>query len=269
MQSNDFYVYVYIDPRNYEEFYFGKGRGSRKDAHLSDSGDSEKTRRIASIKKEGLDPIIRVIARSLTEHDALLVEKALLWKLGRQLTNIASGHYADNFRPHNTLHRELPGFDYQRGLYYYNVGEGPHPNWDDYREHGFISAGQGIRWRDAIRAFNEGDIVTAYLKGRGFVGIARVAEPAKPIREVSIGGVPLLQLPLRSHLMSANVDSLDACEYVAVVKWIAAVERGEAKWKSKAGLFTTTLVRASLDGQEATLAFLEKEFDVDLRALLI
>ena len=27
---NDYYVYVYIDPRNYEEFYFGKGRGSRK-----------------------------------------------------------------------------------------------------------------------------------------------------------------------------------------------------------------------------------------------
>ncbi len=25
---NDYYVYVYIDPRNFEEFYFGKGRGS-------------------------------------------------------------------------------------------------------------------------------------------------------------------------------------------------------------------------------------------------
>ena len=31
--NDDYYVYVYIDPRNHEEFYYGKGVGSRKDAH--------------------------------------------------------------------------------------------------------------------------------------------------------------------------------------------------------------------------------------------
>jgi hypothetical protein len=44
---NEHDVYVYIDPRNYEEFYFGRGRSSRKVAHLNDSADIEKTRRIA------------------------------------------------------------------------------------------------------------------------------------------------------------------------------------------------------------------------------
>ena len=102
--TDAYYVYVYMDPRNYEEFYFGKGKGSRKDAHLSDSSDSEKTKRIAAIHKAGLEPIIRVIARNLSEHDALLVEKTLLWKLGRGLTNVSSGHYSENFRPHNTIH---------------------------------------------------------------------------------------------------------------------------------------------------------------------
>lgn len=97
---NDYYVYVYIDPRNYEEFYFGKGRGSRKDAHLTDASDTEKTRRINEIHKEKLAPIVRVIARKLSEHDALLVEKTLLWKLGRNLTNVSSGHYSEKFRPH-------------------------------------------------------------------------------------------------------------------------------------------------------------------------
>ena len=38
---NDYYVYVYIDPRNFEEFYFGKGKGNRKNAHLSDNTDSK------------------------------------------------------------------------------------------------------------------------------------------------------------------------------------------------------------------------------------
>src|SRR5271156_5406033 len=94
-KPNDYYVYVYIDPRNFEEFYFGKGRGSRKNAHLSDSSDTEKTRRIAAIRRAGLEPIIRVIARNLSEHDALLVEKTLLWKLGRQLANLSSGNLAD------------------------------------------------------------------------------------------------------------------------------------------------------------------------------
>jgi len=47
----------------------------------------------------------------LTEDQALLVEKTLLHKLGKSLTNISSGHYADKFRPHDTLHIELPGFD--------------------------------------------------------------------------------------------------------------------------------------------------------------
>jgi len=44
---SDYYVYVYIDPRNFEEFYYGKGCGSRKDAHLLEQSDSPKSRRIA------------------------------------------------------------------------------------------------------------------------------------------------------------------------------------------------------------------------------
>jgi hypothetical protein len=67
----DYYVYVYIDPRNYEEFYFGKGRGSRKEAHLTSTSDIEKTARIAAILGAGLHPIIRVICpRSLRERGA-------------------------------------------------------------------------------------------------------------------------------------------------------------------------------------------------------
>ena len=170
---NGYYVYVYVDPRNYEEFYYGKGIGSRKDAHLDDQSDSDKAKRIAHIRKEGLAPIIRVIAQGLSEAEALLVEKVLLWKLGKWTTNIAAGHFADKFRPHNTLHKELTGFDFRNGIYYYNVGESPHRNWDDYVEFGFISAGQGARWRDAMLGFREGDVFAAYLKRRGFVGVGK------------------------------------------------------------------------------------------------
>ena len=267
--KNIYYVYVYIDPRNNEEFYFGKGKGSRKNRHLfeDEESDSEKAKRIAEIKKEGLSPTIRVIAAHLTEKEALLIEKTLLWTLGKWTTNISSGDCSDNFRPHNTLHKEISGFDYQNGLYYYNVGEvgEPHRNWDDYCKYGFISAGQGIRWRDAMRGFQVGDIFAAYLKKRGYVGIGRIKEKAKMIRDVRIKGVPLLNLPLRCKNMDDNSNSEYLSEYVCLVEWLRTVPRDEAKFSKK--LYTTPHVRASLDNQPKTVKYLETEFEIDLRDL--
>lgn len=84
--KNDYYVYVYIDPRNFEEFYYGKGTGSRKKVHLADDSDTEKAKRIKAIKAAGLNAIIKVIAKDLTEQEAFLIEKTLIWKLGKSLT---------------------------------------------------------------------------------------------------------------------------------------------------------------------------------------
>jgi uncharacterized protein len=266
---DNFYVYVYIDPRNYEEFYYGKGKGSRKDEHLKDTSDTAKTRRIADIKREGLSPIIRVIARELTENEALLIEKTLLWKLGKGMTNISSGHFADKFRPHNMLHKELSGFEFQNGFYYYNVGEGEHRNWDDYVQFGFISAGQGARWRDAMLGFNQGDVFAAYLKGRGFTGIGRIKTRAQMIRDVRIGGKCILDLSLCCKLMSENSESAENSEYVCLVEWLKTVPRERAVWRSKPKLYTTTHVRASLDGQPDSVSYLESQFGVKIREIIV
>jgi uncharacterized protein len=223
-------------------------------------------RRISEIRKEGLNPVIRVIARGLSEDQAFLVEKTLLWKLGKWTENVATGYFADKFRPPDTLHKELPSFDFRNGFYYYNVGEGPHRNWDDYAEFGFISAGQGTRWRDAMRGFSEGDLFAAYLKKRGYVGIGRIASSAKMVRDVRINDKPLLSLPLRCKGMSDNSNDIELSEYVCLVQWIEKTHRDEAKWKS--GLYTTTHFRASLDRQPETVAYLEKEFGVDINGLI-
>lgn len=265
----DYYVYVYIDPRNHEEFYYGKGTGSRKDAHLSDASDSTKAKRISEIKRAGLEPIIRVIARGLSEDEAFLVEKTLLWKLGKWTTNIATGHFADKFRPHDTLHKELSGFDYQNGIYYYNVGEGTHRNWDDYVQFGFISAGQGTKWRDAMISFNPGDVFFAYLKRHGFVGVGRIKTEARMIRDTRINGKSLLSLPLRCKGMKDNSDSDNLSEYVCLVEWTKTVSREQAKRRSKPKLFTTPLIRASLDGQPETVSFIEDQFGIDIRDMLV
>ena len=266
---NDYYVYVYIDPRNLEEFYYGKGKGSRKDSHLFEDSDTEKSKRIKAIHKEGLTPIIRVVARELSEHDALLVEKTLLWKLGKTLTNISSGHYSRNFRPRDTIHKKLSGFDFKNSLYYYNVGEGPHRNWDDYRKFGFISAGQARRFRDAMLAFEVGDVIAAYLPRHGYIGIGKIIKEALPIKQATVDNKPILSLPLTCQNMDDGSDSDDTSEYVALVDWIVTLDRKDAKFERCSGLYTPQKVRASLDNQPDTVSYIESNFDIDLRALII
>lgn len=267
--SPSYYVYVYIDPRSYEEFYYGKGKGSRKDAHLTDVSDSAKVARIKEILDEGERPIIRVIASGLTEHEALMVETTLIWKLGRTLDNIASGHFVSRFRKPNTYHKELAHFDFENGIYYVNVGEGTSRNWDDCRKFGFLAAGgDNPSWRKQISLLVEGDIVVAYLTGRGYVGVGRVQHRAVPYSQFLCSGVPLGAHDLVQPNISHDAAALEICDYIVSVDWIATVPREEAKRISmKMGHYAPQRVRASLSDQPATIAFVDESFDVDLRSL--
>ena len=267
MESNsEYYVYVYIDPRNFEEFYFGKGKGKRKFAHLSDESDTEKTKRIKEIQKAGLEPIIKVIANKLSEEQAFLIEKTLIWKLGKTLTNLSSGHFADKFRPHNTLHSDLAHFDYANGLYYVNVGEGDNRCWEDCRKFGYMSAGQHPKYSDPIRSLEEGDIVAAYLKGCGYVGIGRVTNKATRANSFKINGKLLSQHDLKMSNIYMNADNENS-EFMVKVDWIKSVNREDAKWKSRNKLFSSQLVKASLENQPQTIEFLESEFAIDFKNL--
>lgn len=265
--TDRYYVYVYIDPRNLEEFYYGKGTGSRSHVHLHDVGDSVKVARIKAIRKEGLEPTIRVIARGLTSAEALMVETTLIWKLGRTLTNVASGHYVGRFRPPDTFHKRLARFDFENGIYYVNIGEGEARNWADCRRYGFLAAGGHPKWSDAIRRLEEGDVVVAYLKGAGYVGVGVVRSPAVPYANYRSNGRTLAEYELEEPNVGHDSDDLAVCEYIVAVEWMATVDRGNARWLPRSGLFTSQLVRASLDAQPATIAFVEEAFGVDLAAL--
>jgi uncharacterized protein len=259
-----YYVYVYIDPRNFEEFYYGKGTRDRMYSHLHDKNVSEKTERIEEIRKIGLKPIIKVVAKGLIEHEALLIEKTLIWKLGRNLTNVSPGHFANNFRPLNTMHLELEGFDYENGIYLLNAGEGIHRSWDDCRKHGFMSAGQGKRWSGLMKEFKPSDIIAAYWSRKGFkggyVGVGVVNASAIPVKEFTVNGQSLRALYLTQPNIFENCDSQEKSEWVVAVNWIATVPSEECKWQSKIGLFSTPSTKASLEKQVITLDFLEREF---------
>jgi hypothetical protein len=261
-ESEAYYVYCYIDPRNYEVFYYGKGTGSRSRAHLLDQGKSEKASRIGQIRLDEGEPIIRVIATDLTAEQALLVESALIWNLGNRLTNKNSGQYARKFRPHNTLHRNLEGFDFSRRTHFFNVGESDHRSWDDCRAYGFLSAGYGLKFANQVRQLHKKDVVAAYLSKYGYVGIGRVMAEAVPIRDFRIGNKSLVQMQkqLKVPKVCHDSDDLEKCEWVIGVKWLVQKNREDAIWKP--GLFTTPMVRASLAKHPKTIRYIEREFGV-------
>jgi len=271
-EKNSHYVYVYIDPRNYEEFYFGKGKDKRKDAHLTDTSDNEKTNRIADIRKENLEPIIKVIAKDLSESDAFLIEKTLIWKLGKTLTNISSGHFADKFRPHNTMHVNLAHFDFKNGLYYINIGECETRVWQDCKNYGFLAAGQDPKFSDPLKTLEIGDVVVAYLKLDknlgGYVGIGKVTEKACQVNDFKIDGKSLSNYPLECEGIYTNSDNVNS-EYLVKVEWINSVDRKDGKWKSNSNLFTTPAIKASLQNQQGTVDFLEKEFNIKFKDLML
>ncbi len=116
--ENEYYVYVYLDPRKpgefaygefkfeYEPFYIGKGKGLRIYSHLHCSDkdlNRYKVNKIKVILKEGLEPIILKIKESLTNEEACNLEKEVIKTIGilklqkGPLTNIAPGGEGGSF----------------------------------------------------------------------------------------------------------------------------------------------------------------------------
>jgi hypothetical protein len=71
-----FYVYIYIDPRNGEVFYVGKGRGNRAFEHLKDRSETRKVIRIAEIRDAAKKPEIKILIHGLPDEDAALKVEA-------------------------------------------------------------------------------------------------------------------------------------------------------------------------------------------------
>ncbi len=69
-----YYVYLYVDPRNDEVFYVGKGKGNQAFSHLKARTDHEKVRVLRELAKLNLEPQIEILKYGLTEAEAFHFE---------------------------------------------------------------------------------------------------------------------------------------------------------------------------------------------------
>lgn len=94
-----YYVYLYSDPDTHVPFYVGKGKGNRVFAHLNDTSESEKVKKITSIRKDGKEPLIEILVHGLSDElTAFKVESAVIDLIGKKnLTNMQRGFESRTF----------------------------------------------------------------------------------------------------------------------------------------------------------------------------
>ena len=98
MKNNNFYVYVYLDPRkpgdynygeyhfDYEPFYVGKGKKYRLNVHMCNSVNNNRMfkNKIKKIQVEcNHEPIIIKYKENLSEQEALILESNIVKIIGR------------------------------------------------------------------------------------------------------------------------------------------------------------------------------------------
>jgi hypothetical protein len=123
------------------------------------------------------------------------------------------------------------------GQYYVNFGEGDHRLWEDAREYGFVSAGYGRRFRQAMERLEPGNRLWVNVPGGvGYVGVGVVEDAAVPVDQFVVKNeqgepIPILQAPLKCKDVGHSLGDLDEMEWLVRVNWLKTVPLDKAVWE--------------------------------------
>jgi len=126
-----------------------------------------------------------------------------------------------------------------REVYFLNIPERGGRGWDEFRRLGYVSSVGCARTLDALSELTTGDHIAAYLRRCGYVGIGVVLGAARPVNGTEE-------------------------EYRLPVRWMRAVERNDARWLPRGGLYASPQVKAAMAHRIETLRFLQDSFDITL-----
>lgn len=175
-------------------------------------------------------------------------------------------------------------------LKFVNIGEDPLINtapiwvgrrqWNACVEYNFISAGQHPTYSIQLFRLQIGDIIAAYLTGRGYVGIGQVCARPIKIRDFAFDGDCFADFDINPEIVNGNLITTETVpqrpflrqtifcnalnentEFAVRMEWLRTVSREEAKWQH--GLFAKQHIVCNLNNQIDTIDFLSNEFAID------
>ncbi len=122
------------------------------------------------------------------------------------------------------------------GEFYVSYGK---RSWDDARKFGFISGGGGGWYSKTLKLLKPGDRVWVNIPQTGYVGVGRVLEAVRPMREFEVkteaGLRPAFEVLADAPEYRARDSAQDLAEYVVSVIWSDTVPAANAV--SEVGLF--------------------------------
>lgn len=132
--------------------------------------------------------------------------------------------------------------------FYVALGEGKHRTWDDCVKYGFISAGHGKWYSKTLAQLFPGARVFVHIPGKGYVGVGKVIESVRPVRDFTVnvdGAVhPVLRLQLKAEDMAEDSDDPELSEYLVRIEWQKTLPQNEAIWEK--GMFANQNIVAKM-----------------------
>lgn len=125
------------------------------------------------------------------------------------------------------------------GEYYVSFGDMSWRSWEDARQYGYISAGGGSWYSQTLKLLSPGDRVWVKIPKTGYVGVGRVTEAVRPIKEFTVktptGDRPALDVLKHAEQYKPNADDPEKAEYFVRVEWLDTVPTSKAV--NEVGLF--------------------------------
>ena len=174
------------------------------------------------------DIAINAVCFQVFQHgDEQLLSRAWLIDPGETQANVASAATSKGERePWN-------------GEYYVSFGVTGSRSWEDARQYGFISAGGGSWYSQTLRLLSPGDRVWVNIPKRGYVGVGRVTEAVRSVRDFRVktasGEQPALNVLKHADQYKLQADDPEKAEYFVSVRWLDTAPETEAV--SEVGLF--------------------------------
>lgn len=125
------------------------------------------------------------------------------------------------------------------GEYYVSFGDTSSRSWEDARQYGFISAGGGSWYSQTLKLLSPGDRVWVKIPKTGYVGVGKVTEAVRPVKEFRVqtpaGERAALEVLKHADRYKPTADDPEKAEYFVRVTWLDTVP--ESKAINEVGLF--------------------------------